>query len=1062
MVAERSSSKYAEWGAAEPKCAEGRATQLHELPSLRLAAWLAGGSCAALLLLAGAMFILVDTHLAVDQWWERQAVTMAFAMQAGGLLLDALTKQQLASGFASIRALVFTVKALAAATNLIILCVPTPFAVDSVTGRSNCMMRWVEWVVLSFVMTYLVDAIDGTSPTKAFATAASQSLSTLCGLLLPLCALLPQCARSHAWAGLLVVSFVLFFIIFVRLREKTHAIAILREAHPERSQVVGRAAMGLRLMRQCVGTWTALVAVWVVDTFCRVVLRVRPQTDWAFVADCAIDVAAKLLYASAILESAEAEPILYERQAQHVAEQKVRLLWEEARDVFLVSERLGAEAAGARVLTFASPSIADYLGPIGSRAWLDGRVHEVSMHVPRAPATEGVVSRSFAGEGQQRAQAVAVGDELVECHSFEDLLSYAYFTHDFVCRLTLLPPPSAAAADDATGPRRPSSGTCNGERGCPAQAAGPVASKCGHSRLCEVHSVAPCQLPGGRMVIVRDITDRVERHELATEAVRLSAARERDEEANRFTRHEVKTSVLSTLQQCEWLRSTHQEVMSLRSFDLERMRMLEAKLSDLHTGVQQTLEVVLSQAMASEVIHGVYVARTAPIQIEEVLRVARCVRSDELYPIVLTPASLPVVDLDPRLLICIYRNAMSNACKYGKTGGVVATHITLRDHILTLSVINESGEGHENLRSLDPQQIFAKGARFHENNPTVVSKGDGAWIMRKCAHCLQGTCDIRFEAARTVFTLTCPAPQRFDESYLDDLKMGPDVWAIGVDDCPFQRLILSTIFESLGIDQPRVDILGEADEEIENLTDTLVHRVEALPPYAHVIAVVDENLDLTSGVTITGSYMIKEARARLAPAHEGRLLAIVRSANDSPDEVRRFLECAHGFLTKSPTEPDAKALLRMFCQRFGFNVSTLRGVGTGAAAEACAGITWVDVNRASASSELRKVMRLLDGMDGMHWTETWRWLHRVKGIVSTVRASAAAATLGANSPADSGRPDGGFGELAECIVGEIEALRPLFEAPPDVGERWQRLKSALEQFLAGLEMRVANARIGER
>jgi len=512
----------------------------------------------------------------------------------------------------------------------------------------------------------------------------------------------------------------------------------------------------------------------------------------------------------------------------------------------------------------------------------------------------------------------------------------------------------------------------------------------------------------------------------------------------------VKTSVLSTLQQCEWLRSKHQEALRLGAFDLGRMRSVEAKLSDLHTGVQQTLEVVLSQAMASEVIHSVYVARTVPIQVDEVLRVARCVRSEELYPIIATPLSLPVVDLDPRLLIYIYRNAMSNACKYGKVGGRVATHITLHDHMLSLCVINEPGEGHEYLRSLDPERIFEKGARFHESNPTVVSKGDGAWIMRKCALCLQGSCSIRFEATHTVFTLTCPAPQRSDELYLEDMTLGPDVWAIAVDDCPFQRLILSTIFEGLGIERPRVDILGEHDDEIENLASHLVHMVEALPPYARLIAVVDENLDLTSGVTFTGSNMIKEARARLAPEDERRLMAIVRSANDSPDEVRGFLECAHGFLTKSPTESDAKALLRMFCQRFGINTTTMQGPAKGAATEVRAGLSWVDVNRASASSELRKVLWLLDGMQSMQWTETWQWLHRIKGIVSTVRASAAVTTMGVGSP-DGANSDAELGTTADFIMSEIEALRPLTEAPADMETRWQRVTSALEQFLANLE-----------
>jgi hypothetical protein len=44
-----------------------------------------------------------------------------------------------------------------------------------------------------------------------------------------------------------------------------------------------------------VATWTALVGVWTVDVIARCLLGSSPATDWAFVADCAIDVIVKTL-----------------------------------------------------------------------------------------------------------------------------------------------------------------------------------------------------------------------------------------------------------------------------------------------------------------------------------------------------------------------------------------------------------------------------------------------------------------------------------------------------------------------------------------------------------------------------------------------------------------------------------------------------------------------------------------------------------------------------------------------------------------------------------------------
>ena len=50
---------------------------------------------------------------------------------------------------------------------------------------------------------------------------------------------------------------------------------------------------------------------------------------------------------------------------------------------------------------------------------------------------------------------------------------------------------------------------------------------------------------------------------------------------------------------------------------------------------------------------------------------------------------------------------------------------------------------------------------------------------------------------------------------------------------------------------------------------------------------------------------------------EGRLLALVRSANDSSDDVRLYSNRAHGFLSKCPTELDWKSIMRFWVGRFG-------------------------------------------------------------------------------------------------------------------------------------------------
>ena len=92
--------------------------------------------------------------------YERQACTTALMMQVGSILVDVFARQQLsAKQFWVVRA-IFFVKLIAACTNAAILLMPSSFILDSVTGRPNCMLRWVEWIVLAFMMTFVVDSID--------------------------------------------------------------------------------------------------------------------------------------------------------------------------------------------------------------------------------------------------------------------------------------------------------------------------------------------------------------------------------------------------------------------------------------------------------------------------------------------------------------------------------------------------------------------------------------------------------------------------------------------------------------------------------------------------------------------------------------------------------------------------------------------------------------------------------------------------------------------------------------------------------------------------------------
>eukprot|EP00967_Tisochrysis_lutea_P097289 scaffold142836_cov32-Tisochrysis_lutea.AAC.4 len=371
---------------------------------------------------------------------------------------------------------------------------------------------------------------------------------------------------------------------------------------------------------------------------------------------------------------------------------------------------------------------------------------------------------------------------------------------------------------------------------------------------------------------------------------------------------------------------------------------------------------------------------------------------------------------------------------------------------MTIRVINEPGPRHAELVRLSEEgahrvndRVFAKGTRLHSTSDRIdyanatarVSKGDGGWIMKKCADCMQGEASIRFEPTRTVFELTCPAPTRLDESFLDDVDLSEDVYAIGVDDCEFQRMVLQEMFKQLGLPDERIIMYGQNDDEIKQIGEELIRLFERIPSTSHVLLVIDENPDLAwpNTETISGSYAAMMARSKLPIDAQARLLALVRSSNDSESDVKLYSERTHGFLCKAPAEPDRVAILRMWVRRFGFRRVTIKSnVGNNLLeSEEHSRASTDERNAVVAAAELGRLVRLLDhSMDDMPWSELWKWLHRIKGIVCSLRPA---------KPMDTNSLDG----VDELIVA-IEQLRSLNERPDDIEKLWAKLKQRVKDY----------------
>mmetsp|Transcript_13156 Transcript_13156/g.19347 ORF Transcript_13156/g.19347 Transcript_13156/m.19347 type:complete len:1134 (+) Transcript_13156:88-3489(+) len=451
---------------------------------------------------------------------------------------------------------------------------------------------------------------------------------------------------------------------------------------------------------------------------------------------------------------------------------------------------------------------------------------------------------------------------------------------------------------------------------------------------------------------------------------------------------------------------------------------------ELDKTLQEILDTVLAEAMARDVIWEGYEPKLERVKVSEVLSTANAgMSSMQRFPFESSPEILPDFSLDPQLLKYIHRNAISNACKYGQKSGVITTKVfwNKEQSELRMVVINLPGERHSEilqLGALASEVVFAPRKRLavhcddDDNNPH--SSGDGAWIMDKCAKTLGGKCEILFEPEKTTFSFTFPVKLyniTFSNKALEftNFELPKNIYAIAIDDSKIQRKLLTRFFEYAGIRQDRTFILGSTAEEITTFCDYAIAFVDEHPD-DFVLMIVDENLDVKDkGTMVSGSSAVAEMRSRLLPDQERRVLALIRSANDSSKDVSIYKARAHGYLPKEPIKKDKvlECLAPLWLARFPhFKNQSLNTESR---------------NKISSYDDvvitMDDIIPLIDDIDlliseeNLNWFLTWEKLHALKGDLQimpnkedTIRKSI---VLISNLKGD--KPPENVRELWECI-----------------------------------------------
>jgi hypothetical protein len=290
------------------------------------------------------------------------------------------------------------------------------------------------------------------------------------------------------------------------------------------------------------------------------------------------------------------------------------------------------------------------------------------------------------------------------------------------------------------------------------------------------------------------------------------------------------------------------------------------------------------------------------------------------------PKPFPPLVIDPQLLRYIHQGAISNAVKYGLMGGIVETSLwyNVESKELEMTVANAPGDLHDELTTLTSEEaatVFdSPGTRLHpERRASMDSEvsqtaASGAWVMEKCAKILGGSCSISFEESRTVFKLHCNDIECVSRKDRRSKRKGnghfifPDnTWGIAIDDSSIQRKIMNRFFSLAKIKSEKRVILGKDTEEILGFTKRVLKLIRENPS-SNFLIIADENLDIVEGgahqSTVSGSMLVKQLREELSQEDESRILALVRSANDSSDDIALYESRAHGFLPKAPMKKD--------------------------------------------------------------------------------------------------------------------------------------------------------------
>jgi signal transduction histidine kinase len=675
-----------------------------------------------------------------------------------------------------------SIQVVAFMTDFLMAFFPVPVVLDPVLGTRVHVLRWCEWFPCATFMTFMMEGADlfwstdgdlareridgrdnmedGPPPDffrRKYMHAATQGGAVFLGLIFPFC------PGFKTWMCAMTLAVILYLTNYPRMIQRRSEIPkILREgATVEEAERYNSAVTALRLRYICIAVWSIIVALYFVSSIGPYfapegsILR-NPAAN--MICECFFDVLSKVLFLVTIMDVHQAIFDPFARSERRIEELRklMSAVWESSSDPIAISVKTGP--AGG-VTTLLSPAFFALGGGRGAlRRLSKDEIKDLFFNKSVLfKLSEEVFTRGSDGNGEEMTCEI----------KSEDILSVNYTefstglgqTSGVVFAGQLITPEmgslravaeSVVKAWQNTGQHVFTHELCwTSENKRDIQ----VFSEAKVSRLDE----------NSLIVIIRDISERVKIFETEKKILYEATSRQKDAEANRFTRHEVKNGLLAAIglyeSLCEAQRShLVKDVVANVGFGLgesDDSANVVRCMNELGKSLHETLDTIMVEAMTRDLIHDVY----RPHRERMDLATAISGSADNYaysfgsmgnlcrFPLITKPSPLPKFYLDPNLLRYLHRQVLSNACKYGKIGGTVLTEIIF-DEVgkkLKINVINLPGEFHDKLVDMGDaaeRAVFRKGSQIHENiiidgGSTTASSakktemathpGDGGW-----------------------------------------------------------------------------------------------------------------------------------------------------------------------------------------------------------------------------------------------------------------------------------------------------------------------------------------------